>query len=241
MNIRFPNITGRTEMEQLVQVKSYLHQLADQLNFAMTEVENKVSASAVPTKKTKTEQEVEAQETFTSIKSLIIKSADIVEAYSEAIEMQLSGKYVAVSDYGTFTQETNAKISANSENIEANFNKLQKVLTSVESIKETEGYIKAGVVDEVNGDPMYGLEIGQTTTQTTDGGKEDVFKAFARFTSDRLTFFDSYGNQAAWISQNTFNTPNLIIDGLGGTFKIGHLKDIVRSDGSIVTKYVGGV
>ena len=241
MNIRFPNITGRTEMEQLVQVKSYLHQLADQLNFALTEVENKASAIATPTKKSKAEQEVEAQETFTSIKSLIIKSADIVEAYSEAIEMQLSGKYVAVSDYGTFTQETNAKISANSENIEANFEDIQKVLTSVESIMETEGYIKAGVVDEVDGVPMYGLEIGQTTTQTTDGEKEDVFKAFARFTSDRLTFFDSYGNQAAWISQNTFSTTNLVIDGSGGTFKIGHLKDIVRSDGSIVTKYVGGV
>ena len=241
MNIRFPNITGRTEMEQLVQVKSYLHQLADQLNFALTEVENKASAIAAPTQKTKSEQAVEAQETFTSIKSLIIKSADIVEAYSEAIEMQLSGKYVAVSDYGTFTQETNAKISANSQKIEANFEDIQKVLTSVESIMETEGYIKAGVVDEVDGVPMYGLEIGQTTTQTTDGEKEDVFKAFARFTSDRLTFFDSYGNQAAWISQNTFSTPNLVIDGSGGTFKIGHLKDIVRSDGSIVTKYVGGV
>lgn len=241
MNIRFPNITGRTEMEQLIQVKSYLHQLADQLNFALTEVENKASAIATPTKKSKAEQEVEAQETFTSIKSLIIKSADIVEAYSEAIEMQLSGKYVAVSDYGAFTQETNAKISANSSQIEANFNDLQKVLTSIESIMETEGYIKAGVVDEVNGVPMYGLEIGQTTTQTTDGGKEDVFKAFARFTSDRLTFFDSYGNQAAWISQNTFTTPNLVIEDSGGTFKIGNLKDIVRSDGSIVTKYVGGV
>ena len=34
--IRYPNITGKTSQEQLAQMKSYLHQLADQLNWALT-------------------------------------------------------------------------------------------------------------------------------------------------------------------------------------------------------------
>ena len=33
-NFRYPNITGRTEKEQLAQIKSFLHQLVDQLNFS---------------------------------------------------------------------------------------------------------------------------------------------------------------------------------------------------------------
>lgn len=32
-NFRYPNITGRSEKEQLAQIKSYLHQLVDQLNY----------------------------------------------------------------------------------------------------------------------------------------------------------------------------------------------------------------
>ena len=39
-NIRFPNITGKTEAEQLVQVKSYLHQLVEQLNWALSTIES---------------------------------------------------------------------------------------------------------------------------------------------------------------------------------------------------------
>lgn len=35
VNFRYPNITGRTEREQLDQMKSYLHQMVEQLNFAM--------------------------------------------------------------------------------------------------------------------------------------------------------------------------------------------------------------
>jgi hypothetical protein len=36
INIRYPNITALSEKEQLAQVKSYLHQLVDQLNYALS-------------------------------------------------------------------------------------------------------------------------------------------------------------------------------------------------------------
>lgn len=35
MSLRYPNITGRTEREQMAQVNSYLRQMVDQLNFAL--------------------------------------------------------------------------------------------------------------------------------------------------------------------------------------------------------------
>lgn len=35
INIRYPNISGLTEREQLSQIKSYLHQLVEQLNWAL--------------------------------------------------------------------------------------------------------------------------------------------------------------------------------------------------------------
>lgn len=41
MNIRYPNITGKTPEEQLAQMRSYLHQLVDQLNWALSTLESK--------------------------------------------------------------------------------------------------------------------------------------------------------------------------------------------------------
>lgn len=40
INFRFPNINGLTETEQLKQIKSYLHQLVEQLNWAMSVLES---------------------------------------------------------------------------------------------------------------------------------------------------------------------------------------------------------
>lgn len=40
INFRFPNINGSTETEQLKQIKSYLHQLVEQLNWAMSVLES---------------------------------------------------------------------------------------------------------------------------------------------------------------------------------------------------------
>ena len=35
VNFRYPNISGATEREQIAQIKSYLHQLVEQLNYAV--------------------------------------------------------------------------------------------------------------------------------------------------------------------------------------------------------------
>lgn len=36
INIRYPNITAGSEKEQMAQMRSYLHQLVDQLNYAFS-------------------------------------------------------------------------------------------------------------------------------------------------------------------------------------------------------------
>lgn len=35
INIRYPNITGTSDKEQITQIKSYLHQLVEQLNYVL--------------------------------------------------------------------------------------------------------------------------------------------------------------------------------------------------------------
>ena len=96
MDIRLPNINASTEEGQLMQIKSYLYQFAEQLKYAISTLEAGGATSGEADR-----QEISASpaetatpgSTFNSIKSLIIKSADIVNAYYEEINRRLEGEY----------------------------------------------------------------------------------------------------------------------------------------------------
>ena len=237
-NIRFPNITGKTEAEQLTQVKSYLHQLVEQLNWALSTIESSNSNAAVQkasTGKTVTQEEV--MTSFNDLKALIIKSANAVSAYEEAAEERYNGLYVAQSDFGTYTEETSQLIKKNSTSIELFFENMQEIITGIDNLEhsliEVSANIKPGLLYyDDKGIPVYGLEIGQRTK--LDG--EEVFDKFARFTSDRLSFYDQNDNEVAYISDRKLYITQVEVK---GSFLMGGFVDKILSDGSIVTKWVG--
>lgn len=238
INIRLPNITAPTEKEQLIQVKSYLHQLAQELNWALSSIESGNSNTAA--KKTASGSPVTHEDlktSFNELKSLIIKSSNAVSAYSEAAEERYKSLYVAQSDFGTYTEEASQLISKNSTSIELFFENMQEIITDIENMQhsliEVSANIKPGLLyyDE-DGVPVYGLEIGQKTR--LDG--VEVFDKFARFTSDRLSFYDQNDNEVAYISDRKLYITHVEVK---GTFRMGGFIDTVQSDGSIVTKWVG--
>lgn len=199
INLRFPNITGSTEKEQISQVKTYLHQLVEQLNWALNAADSYQSgntAAPVVYKQGESASPQEAENTFNSIKALIIKSADIVKAYEETILTDFNGRYFADSDFGTYLVETNRKVQENSEGVQENYSRVESIDSRVEGVedevKTTNAYIKRGLLS--NG--SYGIEIGETTT---DG----VFRQYARFTSEKLSFHDVNGNEVAYIGAGT--------------------------------------
>lgn len=244
MNIdfRFPNITAKDEAGQLIQMRSYLHQLVEQLNYAMKIVESSSSGAVAYQGKAASaageNEKVNPQSTFNSIKSLIIKSADIVNAYYEAINTRLKGIYVAESDFGTYIEETEAKIEGNSTAIAQHYENIQRLITDIEgfenSLIEVNAHIKSGLLyyDE-SGAPVYGLEIGQRTE--IDG--VETFDKYARFTSDKLSFYDNNDNEVAYISDKKLYITHVEIT---GSLSLGGFVETVRVDKSVVTKWVGG-
>lgn len=91
INIRLPSITAATEKEQLMQIKSYLHQLVGDLNWALssiesgnnTEVTNKNSTLKAVTKD-------ELATSFNELKSLITKSSNAVpKAYAAPADIKM--------------------------------------------------------------------------------------------------------------------------------------------------------
>ena len=136
VEIRLPNITGASEKEQLVQLKSYLYQLSQELQWAFDNIDtaggsgNGYVVNQAPRGFTASPggTGINAEATFAAIKALIIKSADIVNAYYEEINTKLEGAYVAQSDFGTFAEKTTQDIEANSTGITQTFENVQIII-----------------------------------------------------------------------------------------------------------------
>lgn len=209
MEIRLPHISG-DERQQLAQIRSYLYQFAQQLNWALGSLE----AAAQPTQAVKTtasSQAAQPEQTFASLKGLIIKSADIVEAYYDKISRRLEGKYVAQSDFGAYAQETAATLDANSEGISLLFDNQQ----ALQAVLQTDGvsttllgadaWCKVGVLDyEEGGFPIYGMEMGQVNEQ----GGQKVYHKFAQYRSDGVHLFDQNGVEVATVSDLSLRITN---------------------------------
>lgn len=253
--IRYPNIVGKTEAQQLEQMRSYLHQLADELNFQLDKggsgntgyYQSAVQRVVKPLKNDG------AISNFNDIKALIIKSADIINAYYDEINHRLEGLYVAEATFpggsAAFVEKTEQNIIANSNYIEQMFKDLEAIVSDIDGIEntliETEANIRSGrlyiageeesVLDDniPDGAPVFGLEVGQKTTK--DG--VEVFDKFARFTAFGMILYDENGNEAAYITNNRMNIPHATIN---QSLLMGGFIDEVDKDGGIVTKWVGG-
>lgn len=204
IDIRQPVINSPTEAGRLEQIRSYLYQMSEQLNWALNslekqtrEAEDKLAESVY---KEKTPEQI--QSNFNDVKSLIIKSADIVNAYYDEINHRLEGIYVSQSDFGTYTEETALDIEATSKSISLIFKDIQEINSTLDTIRnesiETDAYIRSGILyyEATTGAAVYGLEIGQTNVV---GGVE-TFDKFARFAADRLSFYDNNDTEVAYIS-----------------------------------------
>lgn len=237
-DISLPNITAPTEAGRIEQIKGYIYQLAEQLKWALNSIEetsSKVVLQQDNTSQSKGITETESQATFNSIKSLIIKSADIVNAYYEELNERLEGIYVAESDFGTYKEETALDIEANSKEITQLYDNLQSIESDIKKLEhnlvEANAYIKSGeLYTDDQGVPIYGIEIGQRNK--IDG--VEVFNKYARFISDRLSFYDQNDNEVAYISDYKLYITNAEIT---GKLKLGAFE--IDTANGLTLKYVG--
>ena len=239
-DFRKPNINAPTTEGQLSQVKSYLYQLTNQLNFALKAAEDEEKkngySSSVSSKNGAqvNSEEDTAENTFLKLKSLIIKSADIVNAYYQVISTKLEGEYEALSDYGTFKQSTTATLDATSTGLDQHYESIQKItdeLGNLSELRKDNCYIRTGWLDD--NETIAGVEIGKTSTEN-NGTSE----AFARFTTEELVFYDGNGtnpeNRLGWFSQYKLNIRGAKIE---GNLELGEY--ILDTSNGIAFKWVG--
>ena len=231
VDIQLPNIKSMDTAGQVAEVKSYLYQMVQQLNWALNAIEagstdkvvlpESVSSAASP--------EETAFNTFNSIKSLIIKSADIITAYEEAFDKKFRGEYLAKSEFGTYLDKSLLDLEISPSAIKQSFEDIQSVN---KSLIDVHAYINTGALyTDEGGEPVYGVEVGQRTEKD---GKE-VFNTFARFIANRLSFFSASGDEVAYISDYKLyiTEAQLIGNAILGQY-------IIETANGIAFKWIGG-
>ena len=206
-----PRLTGDTA-DQLRQITSYLYQLQRDLNVALDSVDSVVSQAAEDTAKAAAGT---VSETAKSLKSLIIKTAGVIQQEMDTWTQTLEGTYLAISDFGTYREEVSQEITATATEIVNAFNYESTLAARVEELEadnsvlnsykvQTEQYTKTGLLyfDEFDV-PVYGYAVGEVLTRVTVNGEETVRREdlMATWSAGRLNFWQG-GNIVAYYANN---------------------------------------
>lgn len=142
MSFEFNLPTFQVETPGERRMYAYLYQTVQQLNWAMKHIQTAEDSGNgyVPVKQVSATGAVSdgksPMETFAELKSLIIKSADIVNAYYDAIHAKLEGLYVAQSEFGEYVEKTDLELEANAKGITQNYSHIQGVSTNLGSLSD---------------------------------------------------------------------------------------------------------
>lgn len=173
-DIRKPMITAPTAEGQITQIKSYLIQLVEQLNFALQTLESgagnvsPTTAGEAPLKLT--------QGLFSEIKSLIMKSSDIVNAYFAQMEPLICeseklfdkiGKDIEGHDTA---EVSHADIRALIEELTKKINSLEGGTGGEDGVSPTVEVSKTGSVTTITITDVNGTK----TATINDGDKGDT-------------------------------------------------------------------
>lgn len=102
VNFRYPNISAATEREQLAQIKSYLHQLVEQLNYALptlgTGTATGAAEATTQTASTGTYSVQGGELSYYELRSLIVQEAQEVERLFEQLSTKMESDYIKNED-----------------------------------------------------------------------------------------------------------------------------------------------
>ena len=218
--LTLPPYPAGTLQQQVMRQYSYLFQMSQQLNLALSQLEQTNRQSSEDTAKHQTAAKEETQRQYQTLKSMIVKTANRVEQRMEQLTAELAGEYVAVSDFGSYMEKLNAYIEANPEaitqyysfyaDLQADINKVSAAFSDYRT--GTEGYIRTGIVYYDGEVPVYGVAVGQNLTTTVTDGEEvvDQNNFRATFTAKKLSFWQD-STEIAYVSNNQLYITNIVV------------------------------
>ena len=206
-----PPVLQGDERTQLNQLKNYLFTISNKLNEAMMtiSVEEIAEKAAEKAQQVTAAEDAGMQDRYTVLKSLIIKTAEIVRHEMDEITTHLEDNLEALSSqFGSLQQNLTADITATAEGVLQSYGYDEKIEGledangNTESyIRQTNQYIFTGLLDSTTNPPTYGIAVGDGVTKN-DGTLNGANKC-ATFTKDRMSFWQG-GTELAYFSSGKF-------------------------------------
>lgn len=228
MNITPPPALHGDEQAKLTQIYRYLFRLSESLNATAATIDSQaVKASEAVARAAGIDPatvSADVGEQYTSLVSLVVKTANIVQSQMDKIVTTLNSKYKASGEFGELTEEVRRLIEETAKHTIENYQYGAEVLNipemaaDFEAYKiEAEGYIKRGIIDyDKDGFPVFGIAIGQELKSrevTIDGvvyTEFDTTKNMATYTAEKLSFWID-GVEVAYLSQSELVVTRIIV------------------------------
>lgn len=218
MNLSMPPAPAGSPQQMAMQQYAYLFQMAQQLNLALEQLPGNGGGTAAEAAE-RSGGESAAREVQT-LRSLIVKTARLVQKQMDQLTARLEGEYVAISDFGSYVQRLSAYLEANPEALTQYYSFCGDLAANTEAVSaafsqyrtETEGYIRTGIVGYEDAVPVYGVAVGQGLTVTEVDGERvvDQNNFRATFTAQRLSFWQD-ANEVAYVSNNRLYITNITV------------------------------
>lgn len=171
MIIESPPILSGEDAQKLEQMYRYLQRMSDELEKALNNLtaDNFVPEirMAITTGTAEEATKTDLAQQSSTLKSIIIKTADIIRSEQDEIRTTLESHYQALSNqFGAYERDLTNNITATAEGIIQEYQfveRIQALDDDTAELKEyktsTSQYIKSGLLDDT-GDPVFGVEVG---------------------------------------------------------------------------------
>ena len=182
--------------------------------------------------------------------NILNRGLEGVYSYMDERVESLSSTYVARSDFGTYREDINQRITANSTKIEQQFAFAAEIQANTNRVEvdfaayktNVEGYIRQGIVGYDGTIPIIGIAIGQdirttgTSVETERGVFDEIDKRsnMSVWTTEKLSFYIG-GQEAAYFSNGKLTVSQIATDRITGSGKW----DVSFTNG-VKFKWIGG-
>lgn len=208
-----PPVLQGDERTQLQQLKNYLFTISNKLNEAMMtiSIEEISEKAAERVQQAQESGAAEKTDAYTTLKSMIIKTAEIVRHEMDEITTHLEDNLEALSsEFGELQRNLTSDITATAEGVLQSYGYEERITgleteagTTDSFIRKTNQYIFSGLIDENT--MTYGIAVGEGVTKS-DGTLDNNARC-ATFSMNEMAFWQGT-TKMAWFSSGKFYINN---------------------------------
>ncbi|MBR0208243.1 MAG: hypothetical protein IJQ43_05055 [Oscillospiraceae bacterium] len=237
-----PQARGGAE-EQLAALRDYLVRLAQELERA----ERSESAeTAVSARSAREQNEKALREQASSLKALIVKSADEIAERTDARFDSLASSYVAISDYGSYYGRIDTQVRQTARETVESYRFSEAVEALERHMSELNGQIRRGLIeDPLTHEIHLGIAVSESlsfTGQTQNVGGATYYEltpgqTLGLYTASGWQFWIN-GVRRGWFSSqdSMLHVSNIVVE---DKLRVGADWEI-SSSGGFGLRYTGG-